>query len=485
MKLNKLIIIFLSVLMFTSCSEWLDVTPLGEIEADEQINTAQGFQEILDGAYIAIARPQLYGKELSFGLVEEVTLNYYFDYSDTRDYVWNYDHASRIQTIDGVFLNAYKVIGNLNYLLDNIEGKEDLFAENQFEMMVAEAKAMRAFLHFDLLRAFAVNYTDDSEALAIPYVDVFEKRIFKHMPASEVADKIIADLGAAEELLAANDPIVGLSYENNNDQLTERKFAFNYYAVMAIKARVYQYIGDKTNASQYAQKVLDEFPFEWTNYYDIEQNSDGYQKVFFKENILCIDAYNLYDTYISSFSSGEKPYRGGDERYEVAKAGIFDIKEDGDGKNDSRFTFCFTYDANGLKNLSTKYMVDSDNPVTVVPLIKISEMSLILAENLAGTDKPRAIELINEIRTWRDVNELAEDITEQEVMDAVYKEFRKETYLEGQFFYLNKRMGKTQILSLRPRWNGDPSSEYVDMSIYTLPMPQNEIEFGDGSRIEN
>ncbi|WP_430815949.1 RagB/SusD family nutrient uptake outer membrane protein [Carboxylicivirga sp. RSCT41] len=458
------LILLLTVFIMSACSDWLDVQPLGDIEANDQISSAEGFMEILDGAYIGISKGELYGKELTYGYLAEVATNHYTSELNT---LHNYEDASKYGRSDNIFINAYNVIANLNFLLDNIDAKRDLFTEADYLGIKAEAKAIRAFIHFDLLRAFAVNYSDSPESKAIPYVDVFEKRVFEHVSASEVIQKVLKDLDYAEQNLKLVDPIVGLEFEEENALLTVRKYRFNYYAILAIKARIYQYIGEPEKASQYAQQVMENFPYEWTSTEDVLED-----QVFFNENILILNAYQLYAMASSDFGGGK--YTTGDQFYEYGKTKIFDVVTGGAGANDVRYTYCFTYDVNGNKNISTKY---NNEFVVGMPLIKISEMFLILAENTLSSDKSAAIALLNEVRSRRSVQAVNESATEEEVMEEIIKEFRKETFLEGQYFFLNKRLMSTTLPALHY------DDLLVDQSVYTFPLPQNEIEFGDGSRI--
>ncbi len=454
--------------MLTSCSEWLDVKPISQVDGEEQISTAIGFQEILDGAYIAMAGQELYGKELSYGLIEEVALNHYYSSYKYPLMKWNYENEASKSRTEGVFLNAYKVIGNLNFLLDNIDEKKSLFTEDHFIYLKSESRAIRAFLHFDLLRAFAKNYVDAPEELAIPYIDAFEKRVFAHLPANEVVDLIIKDLDFAEENLESIEPLIGKTYYDveYEDELIERRYRFNYFAILAIKARLYQYTGQYVLASSYAQRVIDEYPFDWLASWNVRSD-----QTFSKENVLTLDIYNLYEQYGQDF--GADNYTTGNSYNEYAKTKIFDVVTGGVGADDLRYEYCFGLDEYGKKNISTKYS-NQDKPE--IPLIKISEMYMILSENLIETDTEQAVNLVNEIRSKRKVDLLNHSISKEQLLIEITNEFRKETYLEGQIFYMYKRLQLDEINALYYK------PIQINSSNYTFPMPENEIEFGDGFR---
>ena len=73
---------------------------------------------------------------------------------------------------------------------------------------------------------------------------------------------ILADLDAAEALFKDHDPLFTYSFQeldnffdtkNYNVELADefmgfRRFRFNYYAVKAIRARLYMYMGKKTES---------------------------------------------------------------------------------------------------------------------------------------------------------------------------------------------------------------------------------------------
>lgn len=459
--------------MVTSCSEWLDVVPEQDVDGEEQIADAQGFQEILDGAYIGIAKEELYGKEMSYGLIESVAINHYVRSGNDPLNEWKYGAA--IGRIDNIFRKSYEVISNLNYILDNIDAKKEVFNEEHFLYVKSEAKAMRAFLHFDLLRAFAKNYADAPNELAIPYVDRFEKVIFPHLSADIVASKILEDLTFAEENLEAVDIIVGkTSTEMTDKVLNARRYRFNYFAVLALKARVYQYIGEYELASTYAQKVIDEFGFKWVSRYSVRND-----RTFSTEAIFALNVYNLGNQYVNDF--GDTPlYIAGYHRYEYAATKLFEIGTPSVGSSDSRFQYCFVKDKYGYNNISSKYELITQSSTPLIPLIKISEMYLIVAENSIDRDFDMALNYVNEVRKNKGPRSLSIPETEEgklELMSEIMKEFRKETYLEGQMFFMMKRLGVTEFVGL----NSAPFYT-IQSDNYIFPMPLDEIQYGFGSR---
>ena len=70
-----------------------------------------------------------------------------------------------------------------------------------------EAYALRAFLHFDLLRLFGPVYKTHKEDKSICYNTQFSLSGSDLLPASKVMEYVIADLKEAEDRLA-KDPII-------------------------------------------------------------------------------------------------------------------------------------------------------------------------------------------------------------------------------------------------------------------------------------
>lgn len=62
-----------------------------------------------------------------------------------------------------------RLILNCNKLLKNIQGKQSLFTGYNYDIIRGEALALRAMLHFDMLRLFGPVYSLNPDGTAIPY----------------------------------------------------------------------------------------------------------------------------------------------------------------------------------------------------------------------------------------------------------------------------------------------------------------------------
>lgn len=493
--------ILLSCLSFWGCGEdWLDVKPSTEIELGDQISSARGFNEILSGVYLTMQSEDLYGHNLTYGVLANISQNHYWEGSNDYWGQFDYDASNAKETIKDIWLGLYNTIANNNIILDNIDAKKQLFRVDDYNIIKGEALAIRAFLHFDALRLFGSAYKDNSEGeTQIPYVSSFEIARYPHLTSDKVYEKILNDLDAAEELLLESDPIIGSSVECDFFELDERKYHLNYYAILALKARVYLSKGDLVNAKLYAEKVIDDYQWEWTKESDLAVGSTGKPDVlFFKEVVSALIVPKLQQSYDLYFGLEDESYRANSSDVNYA-ALIFESdtiipsdrywipseidKGAGNGKDDLRYLYLFKNNNLGQKSISIKYDQDftniGDQEYPAVPLLRVSEMMLIAAEASLYEDKLVAIGYLNELRERRKYNvQSAGDLTnasEEEILSLIVNEFRKETYLEGQVFYMYKRLGLTEI----PTMNVEEPYMPVEASSFIFLLPDDEREFGN------
>lgn len=163
MKIKILILSAIIGITATACSDWLDVQPSTEKDREELVTSDEGYKQMLYGTYINMVGSSLYGHTLSYGLLEGLARNYCknpvtnFDYKDTN---------SRA-TIDAIWDKMYNNIANVNSILKDITDHKELFSRGEEELIEGEAYAMRAYMHFDLMRMFAPAYVLNPEEIAI------------------------------------------------------------------------------------------------------------------------------------------------------------------------------------------------------------------------------------------------------------------------------------------------------------------------------
>ena len=449
--------------VFCACDDWVDVQPETNVSLEDQFSTAEGFEEVIYGLYIAMGSETLYGHQLTYGWIEKLAKNHYQNV-DGKWFAYQYEDEGVKSSIRETWKSMYNVIANANTVIDNIDDKKNLFNEQEFNVLKGEALIVRAFMHFDLYRLFGKSYLLDPESLAIPYADQYGAFVFKHLKAKEVIDRIIADLNAAEELMKGHDPIIDeIENEESNAFLILRDYRFNYYSIHALKARVYNYIGDKENSLLFAKKVIDDANWTWAG-----SSGSGIfsSEVLSKIGVSALpslyDQYFKNDVYITTNDSDNHI----SVMYEVAD---YDNKP-GIGALDYRYANQFVNNSEYIKARSSKYLEQK-----TIPLFRVGECYLIAAE-ASLPNKEKSVEFLNELRLHRGIiDEVSSDLSEDDIQKEIVKEIRKELYLEGQTFYAYKRLNMTTIPQL------DAWEPYVEIEeeLFSLPIPTSELELGN------
>ena len=125
MKYGKIYLFILAVVLFSSCNDWLTVTPQNKTQEDDLFKTGDGYRVALNGLYQQMSENSLYGQELTWGFMSVLSQNYVYDnlksqrYKDAGAYEYGTSGCSSI--IDGIWRKLYNTIANCNNLLQRIE----------------------------------------------------------------------------------------------------------------------------------------------------------------------------------------------------------------------------------------------------------------------------------------------------------------------------------------------------------------------------
>jgi hypothetical protein len=493
---GKVKVVLLMILLFgaSSCKKWLDVTPTTQTKEEKQFSTQQGFIDALFGVYQKAASTDGYGFNNTFGFVDvlaqsfENKNSYYSSwYYQTARYNYTADNISQQNaktTIAAMWSNAYGSIAQANYILKNVDTRSGVLTPEAHNIIKGEALALRAFLHFDLIRLFAPAYLDGVNASlnAIPYMEAFTVSPQAKISLSAAINKCEIDLKAAEILLADDQDIDQIALNQGSSSaelfLLYRQNHLNYWAVKALLARLYLYKGDKVNALKYSLEVINsnKFSFASPTSLNVDPTSTASDMTFSSEHIFSFYVSKLKTTADLYFKSSTAS--GGDatdlfstisklnKLYETSVVGYgTDIRNPNASKSLwNQVTSNVVY--------TKKYY--SDNPSNVkqflIPVLRLPEMYYIAAE--ASPSFTDGLSYLNAVRTARLLPELTSaSVTSGDDLNAeIQKEYRKEFYAEGQLWYYYKRKNVSTI----PDGVGNPVSE----DNYKLPFPDAELEFG-------
>ena len=112
-----------------------------------------------------------------------------------------------------------------------------------------------------------------------------------------------------------------------------------------------------------------------------------------------------------------------------------------------------------------------ENPM--IPLFRLSEIFYILAELSAENGKmDEAIGYLAEVRAARGAVRTINAANEEELLEEIILDARKDLMCEGQIFFMYKRLDIKKVPS-----SSNPGSDKVMTPGYVLPIPTSESPF--------
>ncbi len=468
-------LLFLASCFFTSCEDWLDVSPKSQIKEEDHFSREGGYKDQLTGIYTALTTQEMYGLNMGIGFVEVLSHSYDIDPNGKWRFVNNYDYTeqSSEETIAAIWKNAYACIANANILIKNIEqADQSMFTGNNYHEYRGEAYGLRGFLHFELMRLFACAPSMDGNAKGVPYVTEYSTNIVGQKSVNETMQLVVKDLLVAHEELAY-DTLNTYDYYGSPAYRLPRN-CFNFFACAATLARAYLWMGDTQNALKYANEVINRVEnnqnggIYWVHYTNMQQtNRYELDMAFTTEHLfqLIINDWEDIGNYYFKKEGGANVLNPSD----ASTQNIFEV-DMGFG-NDYRYLK--GYEQDGEKRYMAKFWyMEGSSYNNLYPVIRMTDAYYIAAECLKNSNSKRAIELLNTVRENRNLSlfPLSENLTADQIQNEIFKEYRKEYIGEhGELFFYYKRMNAAEIkgAAVRP-----------GKGVYVLPIPSNDQEFG-------
>ncbi|MBQ4445269.1 MAG: RagB/SusD family nutrient uptake outer membrane protein [Prevotella sp.] len=500
-------LLFFGACFFTSCDDYLDVTPSDKQTAAQVFASKEGFYTAANGIYDALASDELYGKQMTWEAMDLMAPSYVTTYS--MQYMKslaanNYSDAYSAPILSSIWKKAYEVILNANLLIDQVDQQQGKLTTVEANCLKGEMLAVRAFLHLDMLRLFGPVPQLGLDKPAIPYNNSSDVFVHDLLTVKEAAEKIIEDLNAAEELLK-NDPIIengpmmSPAQGTESVQLRYRQYRMNYYAVIALKARAYNWVCDAGNAMAQAKRLIDDpkvqqmFPPVDPN--KLLANSSNPDRVFSSEVFMGVydkdrdQVYNLYFASTAPVSQRLQPL----STYVTGNLGLFNHILLGSETSDYRFQSQWEM-ASGLGATGYSFIkfkpIDRPDPLDenseyyyakMIPLITMQEMYYIMLES-SSTDMEK-YSWYNKARVRRGLPDL--DAMGMGDTFAMYwgygyggyfydQEVRRETWGLGQyFFYAKHNQFYGDYGSYTPMGSGSGNSNPISIQ---PPLPAEEMK---------
>ena len=479
--------------MCISCNNWLDVRPETEQKEKDQFSSYRGFCAALTGCYMAMGHEDAYGQKLTMSHIESLASLWYIEGNSSgeqsADYylqTHDYEKDAARKAIQPIYSKLFNIIVQANKIIANAEANGDAFPDEATRSVIlGEAYAIRAYCQLDVLRLFGEVPNGKGEKVSLPYSEVtaFNERAVRYDFAS-YGEKLLADLEKAESLLKDNDPVFSYTFEDLNnpanvdleDQyMGYRQSRLNYWAVKALQARLYRYLGQADKAHDIAIEVIKATTTNGKPVVELSsmENYGGTGKSFASPSECLFSLYfdNLHDISVPLLRGGEvrgenatQVQPGND--FCMTPAWIRDLFSTTNTGTDIRSLKMWSETQTSQGEVFPtirKYFVEKG--AGIVPIIRLSEIYLIALEG--AKDVAEANSLYETYMVSKGVALHDPFARLDEVPAELEKEYRRELYAEGQMFYFYKRHNASSM------WTG--GTTVVGESDYILPLPNTEL----------
>ncbi len=472
MKSIKIVVLItFAGLLLQSCNK-LDLPPTDSVDPTKAYRNLEDVNMGVLGAYAPMTHTLIEANSI---VSDEVMLPTENTVSNTSAHRWLYNSSSG--SVTSPFYEYYVVISRANIVLEALPqisvgaGSQQLLDQYKGELL-----ALRAYCHFELLRAYASSYNADG--MGVPYMKQHELIYPTRPTVQSNFEDINADLQLAKSLIPDG--------FDNNTRITKT-------AVSAIQARVALYEKNWAGAITYATEVIqreplapkNDFPRIWTDQSQSEvvwqlARVPGDSRIgasYFRETgeiVLYAPSFKLIDHFGTTAQRQDDVRFGSYIEYNQARQ-----------------------DASG--GVKSAYMVkkyrgnNSSYPgLTTVKLFRTGEMYLIRAEaqlenNPGAGGIAAAAQDLNQLRSERIHNYGNVNFSDkQSLLNAIYDERFKELAFEGHRFFDLKRRNLPVERSTRDAVNTSGAVTLLPTAAqYNFPIPEDEIAINKDKMRQN
>ncbi|MBX9782295.1 MAG: RagB/SusD family nutrient uptake outer membrane protein [Chitinophagaceae bacterium] len=425
-----------------ACEKSIEINPTHSATIENAFKSIGDYDAGLSGIYNSMRGVGYYGRNLSVlpdmstdNLVQ--TTESLVNFLEVTDWLYTPQNG----TVGETWLGCYNIIANANIIINNIDKVVTPANQKQANRIKGQALAIRALVHFDLLRYFGENFDRNSTGLGVVYrkISVLEESPATTKPARQTVkqnyDDIFADLNTARTLLGDIDAPVN----------TGAKYKIDLIGLSAIYARVALYAKDWPVAISNATTVINALPLASRSVYPSiwrdQSNAEVAFAVFFSPGEFLSRLAG--DVYSPTPGTNRSQFEGNPTLFTQI-----------DEVNDVRFPTSVT------RGFSTTSLVRSNSRLVVTKYLgkgsaldgvvdwkafRTGEMYLIRAEAYANTTGQEALGLadLNTLRAARINGFVNGSETGTALITAIATERRKELFMEGHRWFDLKRTTRT------------------------------------------
>lgn len=438
------IVFTLFLTFFFTCDEELDIDPSQGINEEVALSDENNITALLVATYAEIREEGALGgtsQIISDLLGTDDELTYQGFWPEPREFLLKEITVTN-ERVNILWFNYYRVINMANLIIDNAHFITS--SQEKQDKVIGEAKFLRAFSYFELIKLFASPYVPNTSntQLGVPLrltgiTDYSLDHSLERSSVEVIYNQIESDLNDAN-----------LTLPETNDFFADK------YSASSLLARVYLQKGNYQEALNLANQVLEQSNRALVPEYSLAFNNDqDSSEDIFAIQLNSQEASDFFEgtTYlITLYASFDNGGLGG---FISLNDEFFELFDDPD---DYRRSFFYISPSSTLR-LTSKYTNKFGN----VPIIRLSEMYLIRAETNLRLGSNLGQTPLDDINTIRQrVN--ASLLTEVD-LETILLERQLELSFEGHLIHDLKRTN--QII-------GELASDDPRL---VLPIPIDEI----------
>jgi len=433
-------LILLLFAALSSCKKTIDIEPTHTENGENSFTKIEDYEFALTGAYSRLLSVNYYGSSngsSAFSTLSDMMTDNLFESSETLGNYQNFSHwtyTADDTNIDATWLAAYRVIQQCNLTLRNI----DMLAPvnpGAVNRIKSQALALRAFVHFDILRYWGEGSLRNSTLKGIPYVLAFDiEQKPSRLSVKGSYDAILKDLQDAKSLMQDMDKAI----QSATSTASTARAYIDEIGANAILARIYNYCGEADSAIKYATLAIDARPLASRTTFPLIWQDASTSEVIWSAKFTPLNSGtgdNVY--YVVGNRASYRPTANLTSLY--------------DQVNDVRYSSYFQLRARGastrlvlVKYLAKQSQLAKPDGITDFKVLRTGEMYLIRAEAYANLAmEGPALADLNTLRAARINGFVAGVETGAALLTAIENERRKELVCEGHRWFDLKRTDRT------------------------------------------
>ncbi len=491
MRKKTYIVLSIGLLLFTGCKDFLtDVQPSDQLPIEAVFNTATDLDAAMIGAYDAIQHGDALGRNIP-SLADLMAYNAAGYFEEVSTLQMEPDHW----ITERLWSQSYKAINQVNAILEAlpvVAAKDATLTEAQAARLEGEALFIRAVLHFELVRLYALPYPDFPDEKGVPLMlNAVLKKENLQFPArasvKEVYAQVEADLEKAVSLLPESSAPWKINHYTAMAYLARVAFQKRDYATAALRA------GEIVNSGRYVLAETPEvfYTEEGTSeeIWTIPSSPDDGIEDFGLASVYNDDAPTTAtispDLRENGYARIVPAFQLANLQAAYPSAQVIDLRCDPDSILSTHPIVLndMTGDTTRCNKYENSWLAEEDD----TPNARLAEFILMYAEALVRTQglNIESIELLNQIRrrSLRVVDgsgqvvsaaasflefELSDFQNQDHLIEAIILERRVELVFEGNYLHDLMRLK-------RDVWNGQKTYPY-DAKELRLPIPQREVD---------